>query len=191
MADFEKRESLKIIGAIGVTCSFPFAADELHGQTAETAAHQHHAPGKQAAAGPVEFFTAAEARLMDVLVDRIIPDGATPGARAAGVTAYIDLVIRKQPAQQKLYRAGLAWLNERAGGEFAALGLERQLEILRPLCDAADRGTAKSQPERFFAALKNMTCDGYYTSKIGMTEELGFTGPSVLAAFPSCEIPEH
>jgi len=44
-----------------------------------------------AAAPPPKFFTAAEYALVDELSDMIIPtDEKSPGARAAGVAAYID-----------------------------------------------------------------------------------------------------
>jgi choline dehydrogenase-like flavoprotein len=40
-------------------------------------------------------------------------------------------------------------------------------------------------------ALKNLTADGYYTSRIGLMQELGYNGDAVLAAFPQSTIPEH
>jgi hypothetical protein len=43
----------------------------------------------------------------------------------------------------------------------------------------------------FFHALKNLTADGYYTSRIGLMQELGYNGDAVLAAFPQSTIPEH
>ena len=46
-------------------------------------------------------------------------------------------------------------------------------------------------PVRFFRLIKNLTADGYYTSRVGLLEELGYTGNTALAAFPSCTVPEH
>jgi hypothetical protein len=43
----------------------------------------------------------------------------------------------------------------------------------------------------WFTAMKNLTADGYYTSKAGLIDELGYNGNTVLAEFPACEIPEH
>jgi hypothetical protein len=37
----------------------------------------------------------------------------------------------------------------------------------------------------FFAKLRNLTCDGFYTSKIGI-EDLKYIGNSALAEFPGC-----
>jgi hypothetical protein len=189
-----RRETLKIIGAIGTTCAFPFAADELYGQH-EGGAHASHTPGAQAPTGPLRFFTATEAAVVSAIANQVIPDSETPGAVKAGVPGYIDLVVSANKAQQQLYRDGIAWLeaesNRKHGRGFAALAPADQLALLRPLCDACDAGTAKSLPERFFETVKSMTCDGYYTSRVGMVEELGFTGAAVLAEYKTCAIPEH
>ena len=93
------------------------------------------------------------------------------------------------------YRSGLEWLKEASqkhhGKSFTALTEQEQIALLTPLSDAVDAGDAKSTGEIFFQAMKNMTADGYYTSKIGMSTELGFKGGAVLAEFPTCEVPEH
>ncbi len=182
MADESKRDSLKIIGAIGTTCAFPFAADELYGQ------HQHPAPAKQAATGAPRFFSGAEMALLALLVEHIIPRTETPGAVEAGVPAYIDLVVAANRVHQSLYREGLAFFERQ--GYRAMPHADRQAK-LEAICQAADAGRLNTLEVRFFKVLKNMTCDGYYTSQAGMSAELGFHGPSVLEAYPSCEIPEH
>ena len=48
----------------------------------------------------------------------------------------------------------------------------QQIAMLEPLCDAADEGRASTQGELFFRAIKNMTADGYYTSKAGLSRSL-------------------
>ncbi len=48
-----------------------------------------------------------------------------------------------------------------------------------------------AMPARFFLLVKNLTADGYYTSRTGLLEELGYTGNAALARFPSCVLPEH
>jgi gluconate 2-dehydrogenase gamma chain len=44
---------------------------------------------------------------------------------------------------------------------------------------------------RFFRLIKNLTADGYYTSRAGLVEELGYSGNTALARFPGCSVPEH
>jgi gluconate 2-dehydrogenase gamma chain len=46
-------------------------------------------------------------------------------------------------------------------------------------------------PVRLFRLVKNLTADGYYTSRIGLVEELGYSGNTALAKFPDCSVREH
>jgi hypothetical protein len=46
-------------------------------------------------------------------------------------------------------------------------------------------------PVRFFRLVKNLTADGYYTSRVGLLEELGYAGNRALAAFPTCSVREQ
>ncbi len=55
---------------------------------------------------------------------------------------------------------------------------------------ATDPGAA-GLPVRFFRLVKNLTADGYYTSRAGLLEELGYTGNTALASFPACEVREQ
>ena len=56
------------------------------------------------------------------------------------------------------------------------------------------RAAANADPElpvRFFRLVKNLTADGYYTSRVGLLQELGYPGNTALTKFPECEISEH
>ena len=65
-------------------------------------------------------------------------------------------------------------------------------KFLGALCDSAEKMKANGREEQFWTAVKNLTADGYYTSQAGMRDELGYTGGSVLEAFPNCDaVPEH
>ena len=46
-------------------------------------------------------------------------------------------------------------------------------------------------PVRFFRLIKNLTADGYYTSRVGLIEELGYSGNTFRPSFPQCTVPEH
>jgi len=181
-----RRESLKIIGAVGTTCAFPFAADQLYGQHV----HPDAAPPQLALAGPYtpRNFSAAEFAVVSRVADLIIPDGDTPGAVAAGVPRYIDEVVSANPAHRPRFHAGIEWLNNQ---KFLDLDEAAQIAILTPLCEAADRNKVASAGEVFFSLMKSMTADGYYTSRIGLVDELGYKGNTVLAAFPECTHKEH
>jgi gluconate 2-dehydrogenase gamma chain len=180
-----RREALKIIGAVGVTCAFPFSANELYGQ------HVHHHEALQDAQPPApKFFTPAQLLVISRLTDLIIPPTDTPGAVSVGVPGYIDLVVTEDPALQTTFREGLPSLDALSaskfnGTTFLQLTEPQQIEILTVLSEATGEDGA------FFHALKNLTADGYYTSRIGLMQELGYNGDAVLAAFPQSTIPEH
>lgn len=180
MAD--RREALKIIGAIGTTCAFPFASDELYGQ------HVHEGPGKPAVLPPPKYFSAEQYAVISRIADLIIPATETAGAVAAGVPAYIDMLVAGSERHQKVFRAGLAWLD---GQQFLSMSEDQQIALLTPVSGAVDSGHVQSDAEKFWRAIKSMTADGYYTSKVGLVDELGYKGNSALAEFPACEVPEH
>ena len=183
-----RRDALKIIGAVGATCAFPFSADELYGQTA--AEHAGHAAMKPPAVSntpyqPV-FFSADEYALISHLAELIIPATETAGAIAAGVPQYIDLVVSQSTDLQKRYREGMPWIDEKAGGKFLQLNEDQQIALLTPLSEAAYAGNLDVPGARFFQTIKNMTADGYYTSYQGLVQELGYHGNVAMATFPGC-----
>jgi gluconate 2-dehydrogenase gamma chain len=190
----DRRGALKIIGAIGATCTYPFAGDELHGQTVHDA-ENHGEP----AASPTgaTFFREPDFATLSRVTDLIIPPTGTAGAIQAGVPLYIDRVVSINAAHQELVAEGLRYLDteaQRANGQskFLALNENQQLAILEPLCSAydADPGSTKlTRAVQFFGLIKNLTADGYYTSRPGLIDELGYKGNHALASFPSC--PEH
>jgi gluconate 2-dehydrogenase gamma chain len=231
-----RRQALKMLGAIGATCAFPFAGDELYGQHVHTTLAQTPAPGPYAPA----FFTPAEYARLSRLTDVIIPPTDTPGAAAAGVPEYIDRVVTLNAEHQPLIRAGLLWLEQQAkrrySRDFLLLDEAEHIAILQPLSDEIDRQQSAAQrkqgkevyyvaltdkdppfdsrakalaqgrpastppvaldadpamPVRFFRLIKNLTADGYYTSRVGLLQELGYTGNTALAKFPVCSVPEH
>jgi hypothetical protein len=181
----DRRGALKIISAIGATCAYPYAGDELYGQT--TAEHHHEiAPAAPAPLKP-SFFKEADFRVVSRIADLIIPATDTPGAVGAGVPIYIDMVIGRNKAQQNLALEGLQWLAQK---NFIESGEVEQLAILEPLCAAADAGDLKTRPVQFFQMMKNLTADGYYTSQVGLMKELGYAGNTPMAEFPTC-LHEH
>jgi hypothetical protein len=224
-----RRQALKMLGAIGATCAFPFEGDELYGQHV-------HATLAQTPSGPYAptSFTASEYVTLSRLTDVIIPTTETPGASAAGVPEYIDRVVSLNQEHQPLIRAGLAWLERQAktrySREFLSLSDDEHIGILQPLSDAIDRDRRAAQQRRFrseaggkrvyyvaltdkdvatppaaasgppnddemavrfFRLVKNLTADGYYTSRVGLLDELGYRGNRALAQFPPCSVAEH
>ncbi len=176
----DRRGLLKILGAIGATCAYPAPGDELFGQTVE---HQHNAA--PAASPSPRYFNERDFRTISRISDLIIPKTDTPGAVDAGVPEYIDRVVSANGEQQALVADGLRWLDAQHG-PFLELSDAQQLAILEPLCRAADEKKLAARNVKFFALMKNLTADGYFTSRPGLIEELGYTGNTVLPSFPEC-----
>ena len=168
----ERRTSLKIIGSIGATCAFPFAADELYAQQEHT-----HTEGVAAQLPEPKYFSKEDFALLAKVAEAIIPTTDTPGAIAAGVPAYIDFVVSRSEPQQKIFAAGLKWLKK------------HDLKALEPLCAQVDKGEISKPEQKWFKAMKSLTSDGYWTSKVGMAQTLGYKGASMLAEYPVCR--EH
>ncbi len=186
-----RREALKgIATGIGVGASLP-----ILGQSA-LAQHDHHkmakaaVPQKAAAAKP-KFFTAAELTAIGEISELIIPaDERSGGAKAAEVPAFIDLMVSESPAENKdLWKKGLAAMDTKAGGSFAKAAKDKQIALLTEV--SKNEMKPATLEERFFKAIKNMTIDGYYTSKIGIHDELKYKGNTYLKEFKGCTHPEH
>ena len=130
----------------------------------------------------LQFFPEAENRLVADLAEMILPaDDHSPGARAARVNLYIDLVLATSPrGTQSEWKAGLA--------EVMLVPAAERPALLDRLAKAEANPSTPS--ERFFVNLKRMTLAGYYTSEIGYRQELGRKSPEVLAEFPgACKHP--
>jgi hypothetical protein len=116
------------------------------------------------------------------------------------VAAYIDTMVNEDRKLQDAYRQGLAWLDRTAKKKYRAdfinLKPEQQTAILTAISSPKSKGSdSKGSDDKvgvdFFKTIKNMTIDGYYTSKIGLIEELEYKGNDYLTEFPGCTHPEH
>ena len=183
----DRRKVLKLFGAIGATCAYPFAGEELYGQTAHE--HANFVPQSQG-----RFLNDADFKTIARISDLIIPPSETPGAIQAGVPEYVDLVVSRDAGHQALFADGLRWLDAQAkelgNDRFLELDQRGQLSILEPLCEAADAEKSLARNVQFFALLKRLTADGYYTSKAGLIDELGYKGNAVRSSYPEC-VHEH
>jgi len=118
------------------------------------------------------------------VAELIIPATDTPGAKAAGVNEFIDVLLSDwvTDAQRTSFLAGLTDLDTRAralfGKDFVDGAEADQVRLLTLLEDEALR--AKDQPARgehadpFFHTMKRLTMYGYYTSEIGAKQELHY-----------------
>ena len=130
------------------------------------------------------FFGKDEFALLDELAETIIPaDGHSPGARAAKVAGYIDgrLAEAYLPVEadvQQRWHEGLrtvdALSREMNGAAFLAASPEKRVAVLTRM--AANEKDPKTDEEKFFRELKGTTIHGYYTSEIGIHQEMEYKG---------------
>ncbi len=142
-----------------------------------------------------EFFSASQLDLVDALSELILPsDDHSPGARAAKVARYIDVMVADGSSElQASWKSGLAAVSEqsreRFGRDFSDCDAAQQDAIVADM--ARNEGQPQSAAERFFGRLKQMTIDGYYTSEIGIHQDLGYQGNTAVDEFPGCTHEEH
>jgi gluconate 2-dehydrogenase gamma chain len=164
---------------------------------AEAAAYIHQMVRKEKAASPAgkytpKYFSPSQYATLVALCDMIIPkDEKSSGAVEAGAPEFIDLLTSENPKYQLKLGGGLFWLDnyctDHYGKVFLDCAPEQKKEVLDLIAfrKNAKQDPALSQGVAFFAFLRNLTCDGYYTSKIGIAD-LGYIGNTSLHEFPGC-----
>jgi hypothetical protein len=175
--DLVRRDLIKLGAAATVAASLGVAV-----------AAQSAAGATTAAPATPSFFTPAELAMVDELSELIIPaDEHSPGARAARVAAYIDSRLASAwDAQERVnWREGLQLINrlsqQSSGTPFMQASAEQRGAVLTAM---AQNEKAPHRPEEvFFGTLKSRVVNAYYTSEIGIKQELEYKGNSYLAEF--------
>ena len=168
------------------------AALPIFGQNPPSENHHSEAPVTRQAAAEYRYryFRPEQLKTLDALTETIIPtDDHSSGARAARVSEYIDAIIGDAPQSAKeLWSNGIATADEMAqnsfGKPYADCSAEEQVAIMSEL---VGNERESGDERKFFVALKRATIDGYYTSRIGIHEELQYQGDQALTGFPGCQ----
>ena len=147
------------------------------------AADQSYAP---------KFFPAHAYKTLQTLCQTIIPsDEDGKGAIEAGAPEFIDLITSENKDYQVALGGGLMWLDntclDRYGKVYLDCAPAQQKEILDLIAYSknAKQDPSLGQGIEFFAFLRKLTADGYFTSEIGI-EYLGYIGNTYLKEFPGC-----
>lgn len=179
-----RRTAVKALGALAV---WPYLSDQ--GAAAFAAIQTEQGRPRLA------FLTQTQYTTVDALAEAIIPaDEHSPGARTARVADYIDLLLAESDDQtQRSWTAGLALLDVDSRAmfkvPFAELGAAQAAQVLTAISrNEARPGTPL---EQFFVTTKDAVIRGYYTSEIGIHQELKYQGNQVLGEFVGCTHPEH
>ncbi len=189
--DITRRDVLKslVMGISGesVLHTMPLqAAEQVHRMVMEErgqASRGDYAP---------KFFTAHAYQTLQLLCQTIIPpDGETGGALEAGAPEFIDLLTSENHDYQLVLGGGIAWLdltcNDRYGHAFLECVAAQQKEILDQIAyrENGQKDPALGPGIRFFSLLRDLTTDGFFTSKIGI-KYLEYIGNTYVAEFPGC-----
>jgi len=192
-----RRDALRTLaaGTIGIAAMPPWV-ESLAAQ-ARADAHAHAADAAIAAQGwTPAVLTARQNDAIVVLTEAIIPETDTPGAKGALVNRFVDRVLSNAPAaEREEFLKGLTWLDTRGrarfGRDIAAATAADVTALLTPLLEEGPHAAEDATGVAFFLALKSMTISGYYTTEIGLRQELGEDGRMMLPAFVGCTHPEH
>jgi hypothetical protein len=172
-----RRELLRLLGGITAGSILSrLAPKQLYALGLDTHRRLAASPGLRIL-DPHQHETVAAA------ADLIMPATDTPGARMAGVSEFIDLMVAEWYTEEERLRFlnGLTDLDQRSRAAIGRLFVEAppayQEEILSDLQAEllTFRSTGGKPEERFFHQLKYLTLYGYYTSKVGVEQELHWT----------------
>ncbi len=159
-------------------------------QAAVLRAHEHShilEPAHSPEAYKFSFFDEDQKGTLRSLMARMIPaDERSTGATGAKVDEYIDFIlVHADPQVQKTWKQGLASYRASTGGKSAAevdSFLEKQ---------AAHEFAPTNDDETFFVIMKAVITEGFYTSAVGINQELGYKGMTFLMDFPGCTHSGH
>ena len=174
----QRRDALKLLAAAATLPLLSRDAftlfQEVHQQLPQTAALKALDPHQNATVVTIS--------------ELIIPQTDTPGAKAARVNEFIDLIVADWYDEQEksAFLTGLADVDQRSqstfGKDFVGCSDKQQIQILNDLDEEASvkseptvrRRARNTAPEEksFFSMIKQLTLIGYYTSEIGFVQEL-------------------
>jgi hypothetical protein len=186
-AQYNRRQWLKRSGtALGVSL-LPISVTEVAAAELATADGKVASPQSHG-----HFLTPAEYKFVDELTETIIPaDGQSGGAKAAQVVAYVDQVLRESVDETRRteFREGLRLLDlmirHKSGKSFVDSDPEERIGVLTVLSQNISN---TALPEiRFFREIRQLTIRGYYSSKIGIHDDLDYRGNCVLEEYVGCD----
>ena len=193
--DVGRRQALRALaaGAVGAAASAGWV--ESLAALSRQQAHAHAADAVIAAQDwTPKTLTAPQNELVVALTELIIPATDTPGAKAARVNRFVDQVLTDAPAAVRgSFTRGLTWVDARSRAlfkkDFLTASAEQQTALLMEMSSDVEQDDRIGR--EFFQAIKGMTINGYYTSEIGLRQELGDSGQLFLPQFQGCDHPEH
>lgn len=184
--NLNRRELLQRVAYLmGGAISAPAALAVLNGCTAK----------REAAWQPL-FLTKEQGTLVEQVAEIMIPRTDTPGAKDAGVPAFIDLLLKEVYAQEdrERYVSGLEAFDAAAraahGQSFVKLNMDQQTALVRKFhnealdAERAQTPASPGQNRPFILMTKELTLLGFFTSQPGATQVLQYI--AVPGAYQGC-----
>jgi gluconate 2-dehydrogenase gamma chain len=165
------------------------AAAQVHRMISQEKADQPGARYKP------KFFPPHQYQTLVALCGMIIPsDAHSGGALEAGAPEFIDLLTSENKDYQLQLGGGLMWLDglciDRHGRTFLDCESHFRTEILDQIAYRKNALTdlGISPGIEFFAFLRKLTADAFYSSAVGI-KDLQYIGNTALKDFPGCPTP--
>jgi hypothetical protein len=178
--DVGRRTALK---AIGTVVALPWLSDD--GLLAFARLQETNG------ASQLKVLSRAQFDALEVLTEAIIPtDERSPGAKQARVADYIDLLLSEVDHAITLqWIGGLAALDTEAMSRFHSPFSRLRDTQVDAILQTISRNekSAETPLEEFFVMVKQATIRGYYTSRIGIHDELRYKGNQFLREFVGCQ----
>lgn len=175
-----RRDMLRVLGgAVSIPVLYGVSPEQLFafGRDVHTEAAKRYAQAQGLA-----VLNEHENQTVTTMAELIIPETDTPGATAAKVNEFIDVLLADwyDEEERTQFLNGLAGVDARSRElfeiDFVDASEAQQLELLSGL-DAevtALRQADESTRDHFFYRMKYLTLYGYYTSEVGVKQELDY-----------------
>ncbi|GAA0880724.1 hypothetical protein GCM10009119_36940 [Algoriphagus jejuensis] len=143
------------------------------------------------------FFTEAEVKKLNTLVDIIMPAGEdSPSATELKVPDFMEFMMKDQPGNQTPMRGGLMWLDFEAdelfGKPFNDLSKDEVIQIVELVAWPDKAAPEYAGAVRWFNMLRNLTCSGYFSTQAGW-KYMDYRGntPNVWDGVPQAVLDKH
>lgn len=134
-------------------------------------------------AKPKDILNPEQTAYLNEVGETILPTTKTPGAKAANVGAFMNVMVRDcyTPADQEIFTKGLTELeaaSQKMNGKGFLASTPAQRTALLTALDAEQKAYAKTktpeQPNHYFRMVKELTMLGFFTSEVGATQALRY-----------------
>ena len=189
----DRRQWLMSSATMAGAVLLPASAIAVEAQSQSTpVAPPPHPHETKSVAATAKFFTPAQHALVEELTETIIPaDSHSGGAKAAKVADAIDKYLREtyEEDEKTLWREGLRLIDLMSqhynGKTFVKASQDERVAVLTVLSENSHMTDLAEV--KFFNSLKEMTVLAYYTSKIGIHDELEYKGNRVIQEYVGCD----